>query len=111
MLQTFTNPSLLVQPEYISAESAEDLRCHASARDVGYGWLRIARSTSFPDRVLLVSTAVPLSVSFAHGSADIEQMCASLAASVYACRNPHITLSEIHRFIESDCIEALSTSK
>lgn len=48
MLQTFTNPSLLVQPEHISADSAEDLRCHTGARDVGYGWLRIARSTSFP---------------------------------------------------------------
>lgn len=110
MLPLSPNTSLLLQPEHISAEKARDLRCHAGARDVGYGWLRITRSESFPDRVLLVSTLAPLSVSFPHGSTDIDQMRASLSAGIYACRNPHLALSEMERVTESDHIPALSTS-
>jgi hypothetical protein len=95
MLPPSINPSLLVQPDHITDENARGLRCHARVRDVGYGWLRIAWSESFPDRVLLVSTSAPLSVSFPHGSADIDQMRASLSAGIYACRNPHVALGEL----------------
>lgn len=77
MLPPSPNTSLLLQPEHISADKATDLRRDPGARDVGYGWLRIARFESFPDRVLLVSTLAPMSVSFPHGAADIDQMRAS----------------------------------
>lgn len=110
MLPPFTNPSLLVEPEHITAEKADDLRCHADARGVGYGWLRIARSESFSDRVLLVSTSALLSVSFPHNSRDIDQIRASLLAGIYACRNPHVAFGELQTFTESDHIPALSTS-
>jgi len=69
-------------------EKAGELRRHAGARDVGYGWLRIAWPESVPDCVLLVSTLALISVAFPHGSGDLDQQRASLAASIYASRNP-----------------------
>lgn len=88
MLPQPTPPSLQVQTEHVTDEKASELRRHAGARDVGYGWLRIARPELLPDRVLLVSALAPVSVAFPHGSGDLDQRRASLSASLYACRNP-----------------------
>jgi len=87
-------------------EKAKELRRHSGARDVGYGWLRIARPESFPDRVLLVSALAPVSVAFPHGSGDLDQRRASLSASIYASRNPQQTCEDVTEVAE--CDEALA---
>lgn len=88
------NPSLQAHPEHVTDEKANELRRHAGAREVGYGWLRIARPESFPDRVLLVSALAPVSMVFPHGSGDLDQRRASLSASLYASRNPQQTCAD-----------------
>ncbi len=86
-------PSITAQPfeikcEHVCEARARDLRAHPAASDIGFGWLRLAKLEYFPDRVLLVSTQSPVSVTFRHGAGGLEHMRASLTASIYACRNP-----------------------
>lgn len=104
------HPSLQVQPEHVTDEKASELRRHAGARDVGYGWLRIARSESFHGRVLLVSKSAPLSVSFPYGSANLDQVRASLSASIYASRNRHPVRSDILEVAKRDAPPSISAS-
>ena len=105
-----TNPPLQPKAELMTAETAGELRRHPGARDIGYGWLRIARPESFPGRVLLVSTLAPVSVSFAHGSADLDERRASLSASLYACLNPQQTRDDAHEIAECDDVAAPTAS-
>lgn len=110
MLPQLTPPSLQVQPEHVTEEAASELRSHPAAREVGYGWLRIARPESFPGRVLLVSTSAPVSVAFPHGSAGLDERRASLSAGLYASRNPQPGCDDLLEVAESDDIPALSAS-
>ncbi|MFC5512815.1 hypothetical protein ACFPOU_17060 [Massilia jejuensis] len=96
------NPSTQVTPEHVIDEKAGELRRHPGAREVGYGWLRIARPESFPDRVLLVSTLAPLSVTFPLRSADLDHRRASLSAGLYACRHPQQTRDDVEDAAEND---------
>lgn len=102
--------SLQVQPEHMTDEKASALRRHPAAREVGYGWLRIARPESFADRVLLVSTLAPISVAFPHGSGNLDQRLASLSASIYASRNPQQTCDDALDVAEADEITAPTAS-
>lgn len=88
MQPSTTVPPLEIKCEHVSDARARELREHPAASDVGFGWLRLARQEYFPDRVLLVSTESPVSVTFRHGAGGLEHMRASLTASIYACRNP-----------------------
>jgi len=91
-----------ISRNHMSDVEARELRKHPGAREVGYGWLRIARPEYFPDRVLLVSTSAPVSVAFSHGSADLDQMRASLRASMYASKNPQDTEGQAEQIVGSD---------
>lgn len=104
-----TPPSLQIQCDQVTDSRARELRQHPAARDVGFGWLRIAHQEYFPDRVFLVSTAAPVSVTFRHGAAGLEHMRASLTASIYACRNPQ-QLLDAEEAVEADEIESPSVS-
>lgn len=88
MQQLPTAPSIHVQCDCVNAVRACELRQHPAAQDVGFGWLKIAQQEHLPDRVLLVSTTSPVSVTFRHQGTGFDHMRASLIASVYACRNP-----------------------
>lgn len=91
-----------ISRNHVSDTEVRELRKHPGARDVGYGWLRIARLEYFSDRVLLVSTLAPVSVAFRHGSADLDQMRASLRASIYASKNPQDTEGHSEQIVASD---------
>lgn len=83
-----------MQSSHVTEARARELRQHPAARDVGFGWLRIAKQEYFPDRVLLVSTTSPVEVTFRHAATGLDPMRASLAASIYACRNPNWAIEE-----------------
>lgn len=104
------HPSLQIQPEHVTDEKASELRRHAGARDVGYGWLRIARPEPYHGRVLLVSKSAPLSVAFPYGSANLDQVRASLSASIYASRNPHPVWDDILEVAKRDDLPSISAS-
>ena len=97
-----TNASIQVKPEIVTRERIGELRSHPSARKVGYGWLSIARPEAFPGQVLLVSTLAPVSVTFPHGSADLDQMRASLSAGLYASKNPQQTCNDVEAIESGD---------
>ena len=88
MQQQPASPELHIRCDSVGDVRARALRQHPAARDVGFGWLRIAQQEYFPDRVLLVSVTTPVSVSFRHEGSGVDHMRASLTASIYACRNP-----------------------
>jgi len=94
----------------VTDEKVDELRRHAAAREVGYGWLRIAQLESFSDRVLIVSMSAPLLVTFAHGSGDLDQIRASLSAGIYASRNPQQGCNDLPEVAENDNIRALGSS-
>lgn len=94
MQQQPASPELHIQCDTVDDVRARELRQHPAARDVGFGWLRIAQQEYFPDRVLLVSTITAASVTFRHGGSSVDHMRASLTAGVYACRNPQQCLDE-----------------
>ena len=91
-----------ISRNHVSEAEVRALREHPGAREVGYGWLRIARPEYFSDRVLLVSTSAPVSVVFCHGSADLDQMRASLRASIYAAKNPQDAEDLAEQIVENN---------
>lgn len=95
MQPSISAQSLEIKCEHVSEARACELREHPAASDVGFGWLRLAKQEYFPDRVLLVSTETPVSVTFRHGAGGLEHLRASLTASIYACRNPQVTPDSI----------------
>lgn len=106
MQQLPTAPSLHVQCDCVTDARARELRRHPVAQDVGFGWLKIAQQEHFPDRVLLVSAASPVSVTFRHEGTGFDHMRASLIASVYACRNPQQCLDDEMDVDENDAATA-----
>lgn len=102
MQQQPASPELQIRCDRVDDVRARELRRHPAARDVGIGWLRIAQQEYFPDRVLLVSTTTPVSVTFRHEGTGIDHMRASLTAGVYACRNPQQCPDEHLDVDESD---------
>ena len=110
MQQLPTAPSLHVQCDRVTDVRAHELRQHPAAQDVGSGWLKIAQQEHFPDRVLLVSTTSPVSVTFRHEGAGFDHMRASLLASVYACRNPQQCLDDEIDVEETDATPAPTVS-
>lgn len=103
------HPSPQAQLEHLTDAKASELRRHPAAREVGYGWLRIALQESIPDRVLLVSALAPVSVVFLHGSGDLDRRRASLSASAYACQNPQQTCDDAFDVVQGDEIIAPTT--
>jgi hypothetical protein len=110
MQQLPTAPSLRVQCECVTDLRARELRQHPAAQDVGSGWLKIAQQEHFPDRVLLVSTTSPVSLTFRHEGTGFDHMRASLLASVYACRNPQRLLANEIDVDQTDAISAPTAS-
>jgi hypothetical protein len=99
-----------IQCDHVSDARAAELRQHPAARDVGFGWLRIAQQEHFPDRVLLVSATSPVEVTFRHTPLGLDHMRASLTASVYACRNPQLHPEQNQDIDERDTIETPTAS-
>lgn len=110
MQQLPTAPSLHVQCEVVTDARASELRHHRAAQHVGFGWLKIAQQEHFPDRVLLISTTSPVSVTFRHEGTGFDHMRASLIASVYACRNPQQCLDDEIDVDETDAAPAPTAS-
>lgn len=106
MQQLPTAPSLHIQCDCITDVRACELRQHPAAEYIGSGWLNIAQQAHFPDRVLLVSTASLVSLSFRHEGTGFDHMRASLIASVYACRNPQQLPGDDIDVDETDAISA-----
>jgi hypothetical protein len=93
-----------MQTGRVTEARARELRHHPAARDIGFGWLRISKQEYFPDRVILVSSISPVAVTFRHRGAGLEPMRASLAASIYACRNPSQGFEEHTDAVECDAL-------
>lgn len=102
MQQQPASPALQIRRDRLDDVRAGELRRHPAARDVGFGWLRIAQQEYFPDHVLLVNTTTPVTVTFRHAGKGIDHMRASLTAGVYACRNPQQCEDEDADVDESD---------
>lgn len=109
MQQLPTAPSLHIQCECVTDVRACELRQHPAAEHIGAGWLKVAQQEHFPDRVLLVSTTSPVSVTFRHKGTCFDHMRASLIASVFACRNPQLAGDE-RDVDETDAIPAPTAS-
>lgn len=99
-----TNHAVHVQPETLTEERVRELRLAPEAREVGYGWLRIAPKHSPSDCVLLVSISTPVCVTFVHGLENLDQMRASMRAAGYASRNPHRNCDDDKDGAETDGI-------